>query len=125
LRGIETVFLVGPPAPNVAELEGSFVNEAKQSGVKHIVKLSALGGREAIFPSLHRDSEEKIEASGVARFEFVRIFHRRLDKGRGARCPRHADPIQRHHMVIRLFPNLFQRWSGDFLEHIADQSLAY
>jgi len=71
LTGIEKVFLVGPPAPNVAELEGSFVNEAKKSGVKHVVKLSALGGRKAIFPGLHRDSEEKIEASGLP-YTFLR-----------------------------------------------------
>ncbi len=71
LAGIERVFLVGPPAPDIAELEGNFVNEAKKSGVKHIVKLSALGGRKAIFPSLHRDSEEKIEASGLP-YTFLR-----------------------------------------------------
>jgi uncharacterized protein YbjT (DUF2867 family) len=55
----------------VADLEGSFVNEAKKTGVKHIVKLSALGGRKAIFPSLHRESEETIEASGVP-YTFLR-----------------------------------------------------
>jgi len=71
LEGIEKVFLVGPPAPNVAELEGSFANEAIKSGVKHIVKLSALGGRKAIFPSLHRDSEEKIESLGIP-YTFLR-----------------------------------------------------
>jgi len=71
LDGIEKVFLVGPPAPNVAELEGGFVNEAQKSGVKHIVKLSALGGHKATFPSHHRDSEEKIEASGLP-YTFLR-----------------------------------------------------
>jgi uncharacterized protein YbjT (DUF2867 family) len=71
VNGIEKVFLVGPPAPNVADLEGRFVKEAKRSGLKHIVKLSALGGREAIFPGLHRDSEGKIEASGIA-YTFLR-----------------------------------------------------
>jgi uncharacterized protein YbjT (DUF2867 family) len=71
LEGIEKAFLVGPPAPNVAELEAGFIKEAKQSGVKHLVKLSALGGRKAIFPGLHRDSEEKIEASGIP-FTFLR-----------------------------------------------------
>ncbi|MBV9610578.1 MAG: NAD(P)H-binding protein, partial [Acidobacteria bacterium] len=59
LKGIEKVFLVGPPTPDVAELEGSFVNEAKGLGLKHLVKLSALGGRKAIYPGLHCDSEEK------------------------------------------------------------------
>ena len=71
LDGIEKVFLVGPPSPNVAELEGVLVNEAKKSDVRHIVKLSALGERKAIFPSLHRDSEEKIEVSGVP-YTFLR-----------------------------------------------------
>jgi len=71
LDGIEKVFLVGPPSPNVAELEGVLVNEAKKSGVRHIVKLSALGERKAIFPSLHRDSEEKIEVSGLP-YTFLR-----------------------------------------------------
>ncbi|HEU5450750.1 MAG TPA: SDR family oxidoreductase [Terriglobales bacterium] len=65
LRGIEIAFLVGPPTANVAELEGQFVDEAKKAGVKRIVKLSAMGGRSAIFPGLHRDSEEKIQASGI------------------------------------------------------------
>lgn len=71
LQGIEKAFLVGPPAQNVPELEGSFVSEAMRSGVKHIVKLSALGGRKAIFPGLHRASEEKIEASGIP-YTFLR-----------------------------------------------------
>lgn len=71
LNGIEKVFLVGPPAADVAQLEAKFVEAAKSSGVKHIVKLSALGGRKAIFPSLHRDSEENIEASGIP-YTFLR-----------------------------------------------------
>jgi uncharacterized protein YbjT (DUF2867 family) len=35
------------------------------------VKLSALGGRESVFPSGHRDSEENIEASGLP-YTFLR-----------------------------------------------------
>src|SRR5262249_8641827 len=65
LDGIATLFLVAPPVANLADLEGSVVRECKRAGVTHIVKLSALGGRHAIFPSLHRDSEERVEASGV------------------------------------------------------------
>ena len=65
LKGIEKVFLVGPPTADVAQLEGKFVEEAKRSGIKHLVKLSAMGGRNAIFPGLHRDSEENIQASGI------------------------------------------------------------
>ena len=66
LEGIATLFLVGPPTRDVAELEGNVVRECARAGVAHIVKLSALGGRGATFPSLHRDSEERIEASGIA-----------------------------------------------------------
>lgn len=65
LKGIEKAFLVGPPTMEVAQLEANFVEQAKKAGAKHIVKLSALGGRKAIFPGLHRDSEENIEASGI------------------------------------------------------------
>jgi uncharacterized protein YbjT (DUF2867 family) len=65
LKGIATVFLVSPAVANLAELEANVVGECGPAGVTHIVKLSALGGRQADFPSLHRDSEERIEGSGV------------------------------------------------------------
>lgn len=71
LRGIDTVFLVGPPTANLPELEANVIDEAKRAGVRHLVKLSALGGKQAIFPSLHRQSEEKIEASGIP-YTFLR-----------------------------------------------------
>src|SRR5262249_3440238 len=57
LKGIATVFVVSPAVANLAELEGNPVRECAGAGVRHIVKLSALGGRQAIFPSLHRDSK--------------------------------------------------------------------
>lgn len=65
LEGVEKVFLVGPPSRDLADLERNFINEVRAAGGKHIVKLSALGGRESIFSSGHRDSEEHIEASGL------------------------------------------------------------
>jgi len=71
LRDVQKLFLVGPPLANVADLEDAVVRECHGAGVTHIVKLSALGGRHAIFPSLHRDSEERIEASG-APYTFLR-----------------------------------------------------
>jgi uncharacterized protein YbjT (DUF2867 family) len=71
LRGVERVFLVGPPLANLVELEHGVASECARAGVRHLVKLSALGGRQAIFPSLHRDSEERIEASGVP-YTFLR-----------------------------------------------------
>ena len=71
LEGIEKIFLVGPPVPDLPSLEATLVNEVRAVGQKHVVKLSALGGRESIFSSLHRDSEEHIEASGLP-YTFLR-----------------------------------------------------
>src|SRR5215470_10723364 len=55
LRGVEKIFLVGPPLATVADLESGVVRECQSAGVTHLVKLSGLGGRQAIFPSLHRE----------------------------------------------------------------------
>ncbi len=41
--GIERVYLVSPAAPDQEKIQKSLVDIAKKKGVKHIVKLSALG----------------------------------------------------------------------------------
>ena len=71
LQGVEKIFLVGPPVRELPTLEANFVNEVRAAGIKHIVKLSALGGQESMFPSGHRESEENIEASGLP-YTFLR-----------------------------------------------------
>ena len=71
LKGVERVFLVGPPAPNITALERKAIDEIKQAGVRHVVKLSAMGGRDATFPRQHADSEDYIKSSGVA-YTFLR-----------------------------------------------------
>ena len=71
LKGVERVFLVGPPTPNLTVLERKAIDEIKQAGVRHVVKLSAMGGRDAIFPRQHADSEDYIKSSGVA-YTFLR-----------------------------------------------------
>jgi len=71
LHGVDKIFLVGPPVRELAVLEANFVKEVRAAGRKHIVKLSALGGRESTFPSWHRDSEENIEASDLP-YTFLR-----------------------------------------------------
>ena len=71
LDGVERVFLVAPVVPNIPELENNVVVEAKKSGVRHIVKFSALGGRESTFPRLHTESEDRIKASGLP-YTFLR-----------------------------------------------------
>ena len=71
LHGVEKIFLVGPPLRDLAAMEANFIKEVCSAGRKHIVKLSALGGHESMFPSGHRDSEENIEASGLP-YTFLR-----------------------------------------------------
>jgi uncharacterized protein YbjT (DUF2867 family) len=43
LEGIEKVFLLPPLLPNQLEVMNRFVDAAKRVGVRHIVKLSAIG----------------------------------------------------------------------------------
>ena len=71
LHGVEKIFLVAPPVLDLPALEANFVKEVRAAGRKHIVKLSALGGRESMFPSGHCDSEENIEASRLP-YTFLR-----------------------------------------------------
>jgi uncharacterized protein YbjT (DUF2867 family) len=71
LKGVERVFLVGPPSSSLLPLERKVVDEVKQSGVRHLVKLSAMGGRAAIFPGQHAESEDYIRSLGVA-YTFLR-----------------------------------------------------
>src|SRR6516164_8430456 len=56
LKGVDKVFLVGPPAQNLVALERKAVDAIKRSGAAHILKLSEMGGRGAIFPRQHADS---------------------------------------------------------------------
>jgi uncharacterized protein YbjT (DUF2867 family) len=71
LRNVEIVFLVGPVASNLVELETKAIDEIRRSGVSQLVKLSAMGGRGATFPRQHQESEEYIKSSGVP-YTFLR-----------------------------------------------------
>lgn len=67
-EGVERLFLVTPFAPNQVELAARAVDAAKRAGVKHIVKLSAIGCD--MEPGIqlgrwHRAQEKYIEASGL------------------------------------------------------------
>ncbi len=66
LKGVDCVFLVGPVAPTLVELESKATAEIKRAGVSRLVKLSAMGTRAATFPRQHAESEDRIKASGVA-----------------------------------------------------------
>jgi uncharacterized protein YbjT (DUF2867 family) len=71
LQGVDRVFLVGPPTSRLPALERKATEVIRQSGVRHLVKLSAMGGREAIFPRQHAQSEDYILSSGVP-YTFLR-----------------------------------------------------
>ncbi|MBV9668238.1 MAG: SDR family oxidoreductase [Nitrososphaeraceae archaeon] len=74
LRGIDKLFLLTPFQSNMVDLTSNLVNEAKNAGVKYIVKQSVLGAdaEPSITPSrLHRQAEKVIEESGIP-FTFLR-----------------------------------------------------
>jgi uncharacterized protein YbjT (DUF2867 family) len=71
LKGVDRVFLVGPPTAQLTALERNAMEVIAQSDVRQVVKLSAMGGREAVFPRQHAQSEEYIQATGVP-YTFLR-----------------------------------------------------
>jgi uncharacterized protein YbjT (DUF2867 family) len=71
LKGVERVFLVGPPTAQLPVLERKAIDVIKQSNVQQVVMLSAMGGRDAVFTRQHAESEDYMQASGVA-YTFLR-----------------------------------------------------
>jgi (4-alkanoyl-5-oxo-2,5-dihydrofuran-3-yl)methyl phosphate reductase len=72
--GVERMFLVAPLVPELAQLEANAIAAAAATGVRHVVKLSTAGvtqtpdGPDRLprqYP-LHRQSEERLERSGMA-----------------------------------------------------------
>jgi len=69
LIGIERVFLLSTADPRQVELQGNLVTAAKRAGVRHIVKMSALGAAldsPVSFGRWHAQTEVQIEKSGIA-----------------------------------------------------------
>ena len=71
LEGVDRVFLVGPPTAELPELERKAMDVIVRSDVRQVVKLSAMGGRDAIFPRQHAESEAYIQSSDVP-YTFLR-----------------------------------------------------
>jgi uncharacterized protein YbjT (DUF2867 family) len=74
LRGVDKLFLLTPFQSNMVDLTSNLLNEAKQAGVKYIVKQSVLGAdaEPGITPSrLHKQAEKVVEESGIP-FTFLR-----------------------------------------------------
>lgn len=71
LQGVDRVFLVGPPTAQLPVLEQKAVDVIKHANVRQLVKLSAMGGHAATFPSQHTRSEDYIRATGIP-YTFLR-----------------------------------------------------
>ena len=71
LKSVDRVFLVGPPISQLPTLECKAMDVISHSDVRQVVKLSAMGGREAIFTRQHAESEAYIQSSGVP-YTFLR-----------------------------------------------------
>ncbi len=69
LDGVERLFLLTPANPRQVEQQGRTVDAAQRAGVRHVVKLSALGAWLDSPVSLgrwHAQTEKQIEKSGMA-----------------------------------------------------------
>lgn len=74
LNGVDKLFLLTLPTPNMTEITSSLINEAKKNNVKHIVKLSVLDADAEpgiMITRLHRQEERIIEESGMP-YTFLR-----------------------------------------------------
>lgn len=70
LEGIDAIYLVCSPTPQLVELENNVIDACKQAGVSYVVLNSALGAGDypKSFPAWHRQVEDKLKASG---FEYA------------------------------------------------------
>jgi uncharacterized protein YbjT (DUF2867 family) len=71
LDQVDRVFLVGPPTAQLPSLEKKAIDVIARSNVRQVVKLSAMGGRDALFTRQHAESEDYIMSSGVP-YTFLR-----------------------------------------------------
>ncbi len=73
MGGVDKVFLATPGTPDQPAAERTIVDEAKATGVKHVVKVSVIGALEGgiVFAKWSRVVELHIEQSGIA-FTFLR-----------------------------------------------------
>jgi uncharacterized protein YbjT (DUF2867 family) len=67
LQGVESVYLVCSPIPQLVELESNVIDASEVAGVRRIVLNSALGAADypKSFPSWHRKVEDKLKATKI------------------------------------------------------------
>jgi uncharacterized protein YbjT (DUF2867 family) len=68
LQGVDKVFLVCSPIPQLVELETNVIDACVRNGVRHLVLNSAFGAGQwdKSFPSWHYAVEQKLQTSGLA-----------------------------------------------------------
>ena len=68
LDGVNSVYVVCSPIPQLVELESNVLDASKEAGVKHIVLNSALGAGDyqKSFPGWHRKVEDKLKGMGLS-----------------------------------------------------------
>ena len=68
LRGVESVYLVCSPIPELVQLEGNAIEASVEAGVRRIVLNSALGAGDygKSFPSWHRAVEDQLKGTKIA-----------------------------------------------------------
>src|SRR3984893_10216367 len=68
LRGVESVYLVCSPIPDLVKLESNAIEACEAVGVRRVVLNSALGAGDypKSFPSWHRKVEDKLRATKIA-----------------------------------------------------------
>jgi uncharacterized protein YbjT (DUF2867 family) len=68
MDGVERALLNSSPTPDLVESQNRFIDAAKRAGVRHIVKLSAVGARPGApfrFGDWHGQVEKYLERSGI------------------------------------------------------------
>lgn len=68
LEGVQSVYLVCSPIPQLIELEWNMIDACVAAGVGHVVLNSAMGAREwrKSFPSWHRRVEDKLKSTKIS-----------------------------------------------------------
>jgi uncharacterized protein YbjT (DUF2867 family) len=69
LSGVDRVLLLSSPDQRLVETQSTFIDAAKKSGVRHIVKFSGLSAADVdslfIFGNMHAEIERYLERSGL------------------------------------------------------------
>jgi uncharacterized protein YbjT (DUF2867 family) len=94
LRGIARAILISSATPDMLQVQSNFIDAARSTGVKHIVKLSGIAPNldsSFRFARMHGEIEKRLEASGMAWThlrpgEFMTVYFRQAPNitGKGA-----------------------------------------